>query len=202
MNWDFFQNRTCLTTKAREWKKADAEFSRVGLSVEKFQSLPDIGPHQSFSKSVRRILTDFNESDANTLLHLEDDCTFRDLSHLENALGELPSDWDIVYLGANLILWNNGEVAPERFSKHLFRVSCAWTTHAIGYNKKCVPFILENQPDVSERMFDNYLSDLLPRLNAYIVAPMVAWQRPHHSLIWNKFDDYTPIFEASEARLK
>jgi hypothetical protein len=31
---------------------------------------------------------------------------------------------------------------------------------------------------------------------------MVAYQRPRISSIWNRFDDYTPIFEASDARLK
>jgi hypothetical protein len=53
-------------------------------------------------------------------------------------------------------------------------------------------------------MFDNALSDLLPELNAFVVAPMVAWQRPRFSSIWQRseVDDYTEIFEVSEARLR
>ena len=64
--------------------------------------------------------------------------------------------------------------------------------------------ILEKQPEFSVRMFDNYLSDRLPELQAFCVAPMVAYQRPRISSIWQKgiVDDYTPIFEASEERLK
>lgn len=204
MNWSFFNRKICLTNDEAEWQIAQTEFSRVGLEVEKYQAVKEIGPHQSFSHSERNILLDFLHSDAQTLLHLEDDVVFRDLSHLPQAIEELPDDWDILYLGANLICWNNGEPWPERHSEHLFRVKCAWSTHAIGYNKKCVRGILEKQPMFSVQMFDNFLSNVLPGLNAFCVAPMVAYQRPRISSIWQKgiVDDYTPIFEASEARLR
>lgn len=204
MNWSFFHRRICLTNNEAEWQIAQAEFNRVGLEVEKYQAVKEIGPHQSFSHSERNILLDFLHSDAETLLHLEDDCVFRSLDHLPRAIDELPDDWDVLYLGANLLLWNNGEPDPERYSEHLFRVKCAWTTHAIAYNKKCVFEILAKQPGLSEIMFDNYLSTRLPELNAFCVAPMVAYQRPRISSIWQRgiVDDYTEIFEASELRLK
>lgn len=202
MNWAFFQRRVCLTNDPAEWAIAQREFARVGLAVEKYQAVKEIGPHQSFSHSERNILLEFLHSDAETLLHLEDDVIFRDLSLLPAALLQLPTDWDIVYLGANLVCWNNGEPQPERYSEHLFRVKCAWTTHAIGYNRKCVETIIAKQPGFSEQMFDQYLSSRLHEFNAYCVAPMVAWQRPRFSSIWQREDDYTPIFEASEARLR
>ena len=201
MNWSFFHRRICLTNDPAEWQIAQAEFNRVGLEVEKFQAVKEIGPHQSFSHSEREILLDFLHSDAETLLHLEDDCVFRDLSLLPAALLQLPADWDIVYLGANLVLWNNGEPWPERYSEHLFRVKCAWTTHAIGYNKKCIRRILEKQPEFSVQMFDNYLSTVLPELNAFCVAPMVAYQRPRFSSIWSRETDYDDVFSESARRL-
>lgn len=200
--WDFFTRRVCLTNDDSEWSLAQAEFSRVGLTVEKYQAVKEIGPHQSFSHSERNILLDFLYSDADTLLHLEDDCVFRNLSHLPQAISELPDDWDILYLGANLICWNNGELNPERYSEHLFRVKVAWTTHAIAYHKRCVRRILEGQPSFDAAMWDNYLSTRLPELEAFIVAPMVAYQRARHSSIWDRFDDYTEIFEQSDARLR
>ena len=203
MNWNFFESKVCVTTLDEQWLLAQRELARVGLSVEKFQSLPDIGPHQSFSKSVRQILIDFYESDSRTLLHLEDDVVFKNLNPLAHALRELPADWDIIYLGANLICTNNGEARPARYSKHLFRISTAWTTHAVGYNKKCIEHLLLHQPGFSEIMFDNWLSTQLPNLNAFVVAPMVAYQRAHRSLIWDSDEqDYTHIFEASQERLR
>jgi hypothetical protein len=200
--FDFFERKVCLTL-GPDWPQACTEFERVGLTdVWRFDAIPDIGPHQSFSRSVRQILEDFMVSGSKTLLHMEDDCIFQPLDHLALALSELPENWDIVYLGANLLCWGHvTDPQPERLSKHLFRVRQAWCTHAIGFNRKIVPFILEHQPGFSEQMIDNWLSAQLPRLNAYVVAPMVAYQRARHSAIWGRYDDYTPIFKQSEAKL-
>lgn len=202
MDWSFFQRVVCLSASASEYALAQAEFDRVGLTVTKYPAVKEIGPHQSFSHSERNILLDFLFSEDRRLLHLEDDVVFRDLDHLPQAISELPNDWDILYLGANLICWNNGEPDPERYSEHLFRVRAAWTTHAIAYHKRCVRRILEGQPSFDAQMWDNYLSQRLPELNAFCVAPMVAWQRPRYSQIWQREDDYSEIFRMSEARLR
>lgn len=214
MNWSFFDRIICLSASDAEYALAQAEFDRVGLTVQKYPAVKEIGPHQSFSHSERNILLDFLFSEDNRLLHLEDDVVFRNLDHLPRAISELPSDWDILYLGANLICWNNGEPSPERYSDHLFRIRAAWTTHAIAYHKRCVRRILEGQPSFDAQMFDQYLSERLmfPQFvdgeradfKAFVVAPMVAYQRPRRSSIWLKdeVDDYTPIFEASEAKLR
>jgi hypothetical protein len=71
----------------------------------------------------------------------------------------------------------------------------------VNTNKKCIPFILENQPGFSEQMFDNWLSANLNRLNAYVINPMVAWQRPRHSKIWGHMVDYDEHFIASQNKL-
>jgi hypothetical protein len=202
-HWDFFARRVCLTTQDAEWRKAEDEFHRVGLfGVQKFQSfgIDDkeiLGPHQSFSASVRQILIDFYRSGAETLLHLEDDCQFRELSHLDAALRELPADWDICYLGANLV-----NATPLRHSDHLFKVDAAWTTHCVAFSRRPIEFLLKHQPGYSEMMFDCWMSTQLPSLKAYCIAPMAAWQRQHPSSIWGTNEDYTPIFEASDEKLR
>lgn len=204
INWSFFTRRVCLTTLPAEWAIVQSEFARVNLTATKFQSLPDIGPHQSFSKSEREVLVQFWLSGDETLLHLEDDVMFRELGHLPAALAELPANWDILYLGANLVCWNRDEPEPERISNHLWRVRAAWTTHAIVYHRRCVYELLAKQPGFSEQMFDQYLSSRLLELNAYCIGPMVAYQRPHKSSIWDRLevDDYTEVFQMSEGRLK
>lgn len=205
MTWDFFERRICLTTLDDEWRQGLIEFDRVGLQVEKFQSVSDIGPHQSFNHSTNSILRNFFESGAATLLFLEDDCVFRPLDHLERALSELPPAWDIVYLGANLTQHeSNVRKAPTRHSSHLFRIYHAWTTHCVGYNRNVIPWILQNQPEYSAEMYDCWLAREFRHLNVFCVAPMVAYQRPRVSSIWQKgvVDDYTPIFEASEGKLR
>jgi len=208
--WSFFQRKVVLTSDDVQWCLAQEELARVGLNnYFKCTALPIddkeiLGRHQSFSGSVRQILRDFLASDSQTLLLLEEDCIFRDLSHLDLALTELPSQWDILYLGANLICWNNGEPWPERVSEHLFRVYAAWTTHCVAFNRKVVEWLLEHQPGLNVQMFDQYLGEVLPQLNAFVVAPMIAYQRPRVSSIWQKgaIDDYTEIFMESDRRMQ
>lgn len=194
--WEFFDRTVCLTADEREWTKAAKEFERVSLNhVQKFQAIPDIGPHQSFNRSTRQILIDFYESGSQRLLFLEEDVEFVGHQHLQKALSELPADWDILYLGGNIS--EESFRKPEKYSPHLCRVFNCWTTHAVVYHRKVVEDILQLQPGFSERMFDNYLSDRLHEFNAFIVNPMVAVQRSRISSIWKTFCDYSDKFEAS-----
>lgn len=202
MMLEFFDRKVCLSTDLSEWELAEREFKRFDLTVERFQSLPIdddqiLGPHQSFSGSVRRILEEFYASSDQKLLHLEDDVTFLETHHLNDALLELPHDWDIVYLGCNV-----RDPNPRKVSSYLYRVNDAWMTHAIGFNRKVVPFILENQPGLSVAMLDNWLGSQLPKLNAFVVSPMVAWQRPRYSSIWGRDVNYADVLCESQNRLR
>jgi hypothetical protein len=195
--FEFFDRKVCLTADAAEWVVADAEFNRIGLSdVRRFNAIPHIGPHQSFNASTRQILIEFFESSNERLLFLEDDCVFNQHDHLEHALKELPADWDIIYFGCNI-----QDEKPVRVTDRIYRIQGAFTTHCIGYNKKCIPFILENQPGFSEQMYDCWLSANLNKLNAYVINPMIAWQRPRHSKIWGHSVDYTEHFKQSQKKL-
>lgn len=196
--WDFFPRKVCLTLGGPEWDKALHEFNSAGLyGIKKFQAIPSIGPHQSFNLSVKAILREFYESNDHSLLFLEDDCDFRNTGDLWPALTELPENWDIFYMGCNI-----REDQPQKVTNRIYRVKAAWTTHCIAYTKPVVKHILENAPGESEEMFDNWLSRaVLPEFNAYVMKPMVAYQRPRKSAIWNTFTDYTNIFKESEAKL-
>ena len=51
-------------------------------------------------------------------------------------------------------------------------------------------------------MFDDWLkTNIHPRGNSYIISPMIAWQRPSQSDLWNHFADYTRIFDDSANKL-
>jgi hypothetical protein len=196
---DYFDLKICLNhpNATERWGSCLDEFRRVNLrNVVRFEALPSIGPHQSFNRSVRTILEYFMRSPYQRLLLLEDDVTFVRPEIADEAVKQLPDDWDILYLGAN-IMHPTGQ-KPTPYSAHLCRVYDAWTTHAIAFNKKVVNFILQNQPGLSEAMFDYWLSGNLSRFNSYIVSPMAAYQRPGKSLIWNTATNYETIFTGSD----
>lgn len=132
------------------------------------------------------------------LLTFEDDVIFQDCSHLEEALSELPWSWGVLYLGANL-----HEAKPQRFSRHLFHVQSAWTTHAIAYSPQVLDFIVANFKPEESGMFDDWLSrQVLPKFAGFIVAPTVCWQRNGFSDLWDRATDYTPAFQQADHKLR
>lgn len=143
------------------------------------------------------MLKTFLATGAKTLLAMEDDVVFRDLAPLEKAIGELPVNWDILYLGANItdMVFGIKENPPVRYSDHLHRIRRAWTSHAIAYTRSMVETIVMGYPVGTYEMYDNWLSvNILPHYNAFLVNPMVAFQRPGKSDLWGCQADYTGAF--------
>lgn len=198
MNWDYFDKIMCLNQAERpdRWTQAEEEFKRVGLAVERFFAIKADVPFHSFCLSQHGMLKRFLESEGQRLLTLEDDVVFRPLNHLEDALSELPEDWDVLYLGAN-----DRGVTPQRYSNRLSRIGMAWTTHAVAYSRKMAEFIVANYPVETFAMYDDWLSNQLPDKQAFIVNPPVAWQRPVMSDLWGTQADYTGCFEDVERRM-
>ena len=107
---------------------------------------------------------------------------------LYKAINELPDDWDMLYLGATL------NEPLNRYSDHLFRLSNAWTTHAIIFNNQneVVEFILDNNG--GGRKIDVFYAEVVQkRFNCFITYPMLATQRNGYSDVINRPVDYEII---------
>jgi len=196
--WDFFEVIYCLNQDSRpdRWEQAKEELSRAKMErVERFASLPADQPIKSFCLSQYAMLKSFLATGKQTLLALEDDVVFHDLGHLPTALKDLPKGWDILYLGANITGMVTGikDFPPRQITPTIYQVYRAWTTHAVAYTRECAARIVSLFNP--EAMYDAWLSEvILPACNAYIVNPMVAWQRPGKSDLWGTDTDYTGAF--------
>jgi hypothetical protein len=177
------------TKKSKMLDSALKNMHRNSLSGEVVYAVPHNDARTSFNLSMQKIM---NSTDG-VLLLFEDDVEIRDFSHFDEAISQLPSDWELCYLGANL-------VAPiEKYSENLYKTFGAWTTHAVMYNNP--KELCKGYTDTSI-MFDDWLkTNIHPRGNTYIIKPMIAWQRPHQSDLWNGYVDYTRIFDDSAAKL-
>lgn len=189
MNWDFFSDIYVLNQQDRpdRWKECEAELKRVGMPYYyQFYSIPADPPMKSFCLSQHEILKTFVREGGQTLLDLEDDVVFNSLEPLEKALEQLPQDWDIVYLGCNL-----RGIIPRPYSENLRIPSSPWMTHAIGYSRKAAEYIAKHYDPLTNQMFDDWLSHNISLFNTFLVAPMVAGQRPGKSDLWGCQTDYT-----------
>lgn len=144
------------------------------------------------------MLKTFLATKAKTLLALEDDVIFRELDVVRDALSHLPPDWDVLYLGANItdMVFGIKENPPVKHSEHLYRVRRAWTSHAIAYTREAAQRIVTVYDPNICGMYDEFLSsNMLDKMNAFLVNPMVAFQRPGVSDLWGCQTDYTGAFE-------
>lgn len=196
--WARFNEVYCLNQDSRpdRWKQATEEFERVGLTAKRFPSLPADQPIKSFCLSQYAMLKRFLAMGSDVLLALEDDVVFGDLTALQKAVSDLPAGWHMLFLGANITggVTNINERPPIAVSENLYRIRAAWTTHAVAYTREAAKQITCLYDGVS--MYDAWMSEnILPQLNAYLVNPMVAYQRPGRSDIWGCETDYMPCFE-------
>ena len=177
------------TKKSKMLDSALKEMHRNSFSGEVVYAVEHDDARTSFNLSMQKIMNSNN----GVLLLFEDDVEIRDLSHFENAISQLPSDWELCYLGANLV------DHIEKYSENLYKTFGAWTTHAVMYNNP--KELCKGYTDTSI-MFDDWLKTWIhPRGNTYIIKPMIAWQKPHQSDLWNGYVDYTRIFDDSAAKL-
>lgn len=165
------------------------EMHKIGLSGQVVYATEHQDAKTSFNLSMQKIM----HSTSGVLLLFEDDVEIKDFTHFNEAVSQLPSDWELCYLGANLI-------APiEKYSNNLYKTFGAWTTHAVMYNNP--KELCKGYSDTSI-MFDDWLKTWIhPRGNTYIIKPMIAWQKPHNSNLWGHYANYTRIFDDSASKL-
>lgn len=107
---------------------------------------------------------------------------------MERSLRQLPSDWDLLYLGCNL-----AQRPTSFFSPNLITVTRALSTHAVGYSSNCMATML-TYPKVLP--VDLALVSLIQnRRRSFCVCPFLATQLPGYSDIEKRPTNWTDVLE-------
>lgn len=157
---------------------------------------------QNDIKEVTRFITTENKSDlyrhanrdfvemmksrkCETTLFFEDDFELTDnwQEVLDKASHDLPPDWDVLYLGANLT------AKPIRISDSLIRVRGAWMLHGVIFRYKFIQYFLKNYT-ISPWAIDQWFNEQALRCKFYMTYPMVCYQRAGWSDFQNQHVDY------------
>jgi hypothetical protein len=94
---------------------------------------------------------------------------------LRAAWKELPPDFDMLYLGANL-------TDPPKFhSEHLCRVMGAWLMHSVIMSRKWVEFILKWYDFNRIWIIDDWFERIAPDRKFYMTIPITSYQREDFS---------------------
>lgn len=160
------------------------EVAKVG-SYRVTKAIPHDDARHSFNVSMLAIMGAYKDR---MLLNFEEDVRIGDMAHFQQALSELPDDWELCYLGANIT------DRVEAYSPHLVRCYGCWTSHGVLYN--ITREIAENYDTAV--MFDDWLKvNVHPRGNTYIIRPFIAYQMPHYTRLWSMNADYSELFRVS-----
>lgn len=183
----FVMNLEDRPDRMEEFKKNNFPFE-----VERFNAIKTDPGWKGCTKSQLVILS--RQKDFPFII-FEDDCVLlKSWDVVENAMKQLPEDWDMLYLGATL------ERPIERYSENLFRLKNAYCAHAIIYNsKRAVDYILNEHENFFRNSSERNTLDVFyfyavqEKFNCFIVSPLVATQRPGFSDIENMNVDYIQI---------
>ena len=179
-----------LDHRKDKWRSSINELS-PHFNLERVSAIQHEWGWLGLAQTFKKI---FQECEGDVLI-FEDDATFRGVyTDLINCMNDLPADWDMLMLGANI-----KDPRIDRISKRLVRTYGAWTTHAIVYSYRFAKEMAELDLDVP---IDEYYRTIVhPKGNSYIVYPFLSYQRPSDSDIEGCYKDYTSLFYESEQRV-
>ena len=169
-----------LNSRPDRWATVTSEVERFGISdYRRFSAFE--GGYSGFNRSMYEALQNQKE-----LLLLEDDCQFTGtIQDLIAAKAKLPDDWDLLYLGANVL------EPQKKYCDGIYHLQNAWTSHAILYSDKGADYCAKYFDPQNGMIYDEWLRTVAQkRLNCFIVAPMLAVQADGFSDIWGKETTY------------
>lgn len=136
-----------------------------------------------------KIIKDAKEKNYKNILILEDDCTFSDeVLNIEEYFKELPSDWDMLYMGGNHNI-HMGIESPVTINSKVTKLHSTYSTHFIGIKNTLFDHIEIILSKYKEPLDVSYVK-LQKIFNVYSFYPAIAKQIVDFSDIQNKITDY------------
>jgi hypothetical protein len=179
-----------LKARADRWTRCLEIFKREGVTnVTHYQTEADFKDlHRHCSKDFIKLLK--YKGKVKNLVFFEDDFELVDgwKSVLQKAWQDVPKDFDLLYLGANLT------EKPKRITDNVMQVRGAWCMHAVVLSNKFINYIL-NSYDVNRVWcVDEWIRQQADIRKFYMTYPMIAYQREGFSDLVGRYVKYE-IFE-------
>lgn len=216
---DFFEKIYCinLDNRSDRWQNCLDIFQKYNLNScerisgvkileEDFPYLDQKSKSQlGCALSFYRILKNAYDNEFKNVLIFEDDFYFiypkeKTEEILSNSIKDLPQEWDILYLGAN-VMYDFSNNPMSSFKKHLFKLNSAYCTHSIGFSKKGISLIIDKFPNEAifiYEMLNNYKAidvflskDFCLKNFCFIPSEMICLQSASFSSIEDAYCDYS-----------
>lgn len=191
-----------LDKRSDRWSKVVENFKKINLSnYERFSAIETPNGWEGCKASHLSIIKKAKENGYKNFLVFEDDFVlsedFNDV--LKKSLVDLPNDWDMFYLGGNLVKCSSK--IPT--SNNITKVNSVLTTHCYAMKNTIYDKVLNEAPSIPpQRGFlrgqsiDVYYSEFICKNNnVYIINPMICTQGNDYSDIEKRVVNYDKIIK-------
>ena len=195
---DFFGNNIALINLPHRKDRLAAAsdvLNELGITYEVWEATQNLekpceGLVHSMKRYFKKVLSEGGER---CFLFEDDILPLTDVSTwnitMDCSTQQLPEDWDMIYAGCN-----PASGMKKFYSENLIPLGFAYATHAVGYSRRTMEFILTNP--IHEPV-DNYLVREFHQRGAkiFVTYPMLMTQRPNFSDIGMAFTDWSKHLE-------
>lgn len=159
------------------------QLDSYGLAYTVFPATANIDGAHGLRLTMARLFESVTDPE---ILVLEDDCCFlhNPVIALESALPELPTDYDLLFLGGNVYK------PAAKHSEHLYRLTACVGNHAVVYTRAVMDkmaALYKQATKPTDMILDK---EVVQMGNSFIVSPLLATQYPGYSDIEQKETDY------------
>lgn len=177
-------------------------FKLIGLTdYQRFSAIKTDMGWDGCNKSHLGVIEDARKNGYENFLVFEDDFVLHEnfVELFTEFMGQLPSDWDMVYFGGNTSM----ATTKERVSKNLIKPNSILTTHCYGMKNTIYDKVLDESPNMSPQsgffrgqVIDVYYSQkICPTHNVYLTNPMLCTQSNGYSDIEKRNVNYTNLIK-------
>lgn len=186
MTHPFFEHSFCINLQRRpdRWNQSNQEFQQLDIPIWWAWGIDC--PENSVDAlhlTHNNIIQHAKFEEWDHVVIFEDDVHFINNPQgiLPLAIGELPSDWDMLYFGGNV------DGPCYRTTPHLAKLTHCQSTHAYAIRHTLYDTKLQWETGIIDLI---YAHEIIPRHNCYITNPMTAIQSPGYSDIEKKDVNY------------
>ena len=141
-----------------------------------------------------KVLKNARKNGYEQFLVFEDDVVFEDnfLERFENYYKQLPSKWEMFYLGAN----TTHDQKIKEISRNVKRTFHSLTTHSYALKSKICGKILNTiENNKNKKPVDNIYTSIQKEHNVYVFKPNIVIQMEGYSNVRSGFRNYDDVLK-------
>jgi len=198
---DYFDKTFCINLDSRpdRWEEAQKEFEKHAFIVERIPGIEGSKINLDFPLEIKEgavgcALSQLfcfkyaKQLGLDSFLLLEDDIQFdENINELINQYNEeVPSDWDMLYLGGQHFHGMN----LKQVSEHVYKCEYTLAAHSVAFKSTVYDRFIDKLIDITKPC-DVHYAESHAEINAYVIIPHLTWQRNSYSDIEKVNVDYT-----------